>query len=60
MANIHRPPLRFLIVSRPEAHLCEAFEEPDLANIAQWQLSPYGDLKAEADVSEQVFQNIQL
>jgi len=51
MVKTHRIPLRFLIVSRPEAHLCEAFEEPDLANIAQI-LSLYGDLKAMNDVAK--------
>ena len=50
MIKTHHLPLRFLIVSRPEAHLCEAFEEPDLANITQ-KLSLYGDLKAREDVS---------
>ena len=28
MLSTHHLPLRFLIVSRPEAHLCEAFEGP--------------------------------
>ena len=50
MVNTHHLPLRFLIVSRPEAHLCEAFEEPDLAKIAT-SLSLYGDFQARADVS---------
>jgi len=50
MVNTHHLPLRFLIVSRPEAHLWEAFGEPHLANIAR-KLSLYGDLKAKADVS---------
>ena len=50
MVNFHHLPLRFLIVSRPEAHLCEAFEEPHLADIAQ-TISLYGDLKAKDDVS---------
>jgi len=50
MVNTHHLPLRFLIVSRPESHLCEAFEEPDLANISG-KLSLYGDLKAWDDVS---------
>ena len=27
-------PFRFLVVSRPESHLCEAFEEPSQADIA--------------------------
>jgi len=45
-----RLPLRFLIMSRPESHLCEAFEGPALANIAK-TLSLYGDFRAHADVS---------
>ena len=35
MVNIHHVPLRFLIVSRPEVHLCEAFEKRDLANTVE-------------------------
>jgi len=50
MVNTHHLPLRFLIVSRPESHLCEAFEEPELDDIAK-TLSLYGDLKAKDDVS---------
>jgi len=49
MVNTHLP-LRFLIVSRPEAHLCEEFDEPHLIDIAE-TLSLYGDLKARDDVS---------
>ena len=49
MVNTHHPPLRFLIVSRPESHLCEAFEEPVLANISE-RLSLYGDFQARDDV----------
>ena len=50
MINTYHLPLRFLIVSRPEAHLCEAFEEPDLANMTG-SLSLYGDSEAFGDVS---------
>ena len=50
MINTHRLPLRFLIVSRPEAHICEAFEEPGLENITK-SLSLYGDFQARDDVS---------
>ena len=50
MVNTHHLPLRFLIVSRPEAHLCEEFEEPYLDDIAE-TLSLYGDSKARDDVS---------
>ena len=50
MIHAHRLPLRFLIVSRPESHLCDAFEKPVLANIAN-TLSLYGNLLAHADVS---------
>jgi len=50
MVTAHHLPLRFLIVSRPEAHLCEAFEEQDLANIAE-MLSLYGDSEGSGDVS---------
>jgi len=50
MLNTQHLPLRFLIVSRPESHLCEAFEEPDLADIAE-RLSLYGDFQAWVDVS---------
>ena len=50
MVGAHRLPLRFLIVSRPEAHLCEAFDESDLASIVE-SLSLYGDFQAKDDVS---------
>ena len=50
MVNTQHLPLRFLIVSRPEAHLCEAFEEPHLADITE-HLSLYGDFQAIGDVS---------
>jgi len=46
----HHLPLRFLIVSRPESHLEEAFEERDLANITKI-VSLYGDYRASRDVS---------
>jgi len=48
--HTHHLPLRFLIVSRPESHLCEAFEEPSLARISQ-TLSLYGNFQVSADVS---------
>ena len=51
MVKTHNIPLRFLIVSRPEAHICEAFEEPNLVDIAG-RLSVYGGLQAEADVAK--------
>jgi len=50
MVHTHHLPLRFLIVSRPESHLQEAFEDGELANIAQ-VLSLYGDHGATRDVS---------
>ena len=50
MVNTHRLPLRFLIASRPESHLCEAFEEPNLANIVE-RRSLYGDSDAWDDVA---------
>jgi len=50
MINAQHLPLRFLIVSRPKAHLCEAFDEPDLADLAE-ELSLFGDLRAWHDVS---------
>ena len=50
LLNTHYLPFRFLIVSRPEAHLREAFEDPDLADVTE-ELSLYGDSEAEADVS---------
>ena len=50
IVNTHHLPLRFLIVSRPESYLCEAFEEPDMANITH-ELCLYGDSEARADVS---------
>ena len=50
MIHKHRLPLRFLIVSRPESHLLEAFEEPSLASLTEI-LSLYGDFQAWADVS---------
>jgi len=50
MVHMDHLPLRFLIVSRPESHLLEAFEDGELANIAQ-VLSLYGDHGASSDVS---------
>jgi len=50
MVHTHHLPLRFLIVSRPESHLLEAFEDGELANIAK-VLSLYGDHRADGDVS---------
>ena len=50
MINIQHLALRFLIVSRPESHLCEAFEEPALANVTE-MLSLYGDFGAPDDIS---------
>ena len=47
--HIHRLPLRFLIVSRPESHLYEAFEGPSLAGLTQ-TLSLYDDFRAYNDV----------
>jgi len=49
MVNTHHPPLRFLIVSRPESHICDAFEGSELANISE-RLSLYGDFQAHSDV----------
>ena len=46
----YRLPLRFLIVSRPESHLCEAFAEPALATITE-ELSIYGDFQSYDDVA---------
>ena len=51
MVNTHELPLRFLIASRPEAHLCEAFEEPSLARITNI-VPVYGDIRAHEDVSK--------
>jgi len=48
--HTYRLPLRFLIVSRPEAHLLEALEESSLASITQ-TMSLYGDFKSHDDVS---------
>jgi len=45
-----RLPLRFPIVSCPESHICEAFEEPFLASITQMS-SLYGDFQSHDDVS---------
>jgi len=45
----HRLPLRFLIVSRPESHLCEAFEESSMASITE-TISVYGDFRARSDI----------
>jgi len=49
MVHTHHLPLRFLIVSRPESHIREAFEELDLAAITR-VLSLYGDYQALSDV----------
>jgi len=51
MVNTHDPPLRFLIASRPESHLCEAFEELALAKITTI-VPVYGDIRAHEDVSK--------
>ena len=48
--NTHHLPLRSLIASRPESHLCEAFEEPALAKITD-VVPVYGDIRAHEDVS---------
>jgi len=53
MVNTHHPPLRFLIVSRPESHLCEAFEEPALAKISG-TFPHYGDCDAQLDAQRDV------
>ena len=50
MVHMEHLPLRFLIVSRPESHLEEAFQERDLANITK-VVSLYGDYRASRDVS---------
>ena len=50
MISTHHLPLRFVIVSRPESHLCDAFEEPPLVTITE-NLSLYDDFGARADVS---------
>ena len=50
MVRTHHLPLHFLIVSRPESHLMEAFEEQDLASITK-DLSLYGEYGAPSDVS---------
>ena len=50
MVHTHRLPLRFLIVSRPESHLAEAFEELDLARITKVE-SLYGDYRDSSDVA---------
>jgi len=50
LVHTHDLPLRFLIVSRPEFHLREAFEELNQANIANI-LSLYGDYQASNDIS---------
>ena len=50
MIRKHHLPLRFLVVSRSESHLCEAFEEPALSNITN-VVSLYGDFGAREDVS---------
>jgi len=49
MVKTHHLPLRFVIVSRPEPHLCDAFEEPSMATITEI-LSLYADFRARADV----------
>jgi len=46
----HRLPLRFLIVSRTEFYLCEAFEEPSMAGITEI-LDLHGDVLARVDIS---------
>ena len=47
--HTHRLPLRFLVVSRHESHLREAFEEPTLASIMR-EVSLYGNVRARTDV----------
>jgi len=51
MIHTHHLPLRFLIVSRPEPHIREAFEELDLATMTQ-VLSLYRDYQAPSDVDK--------
>ena len=51
IVNTHYLLLCFPIVSHPEAHLCEAFEEPDLAKMVE-SLSLYGSFQARSDVSK--------
>ena len=50
MVKTHHLPLRFVIVSRPESHLCDAFDEPPMATITEI-LSLFDDFRARADVS---------
>ena len=50
LVGTHRVPLRFVIVSRPESHLCDAFEEPSMATNTEI-LSLYDDFGARVDVS---------
>ena len=50
MVKTHHLPLRFVIVSRPESHLYDAFEEPSMAIITK-SLSLYDDFWARVDVS---------
>ena len=50
MVNTQHLPLRFLIISRPESHLMEAFQERGLKDITK-VLSLYGDYGASGDVS---------
>ena len=45
----HRLPLRFLIMSRPESHIRETFDDPVMSNVTK-VLSIYGDFGAHHDV----------
>lgn len=46
----HRTLLRFLVVSRPEAWIKDAFDDPRLANLTK-SVSFYGDHQAHADIA---------
>ena len=50
LVDKHRLPLRFLIISRPEPHIRETFDEPVMSNVTK-VLSLYGDFGPHGDVS---------
>ena len=49
LLSIHRLPLRFLILSRPESHIQEAFDKPSMAELTK-KMSFYGGDSACDDV----------
>ena len=50
LVSVNCVPLRFLIVSRPEAHITDAFDEESLSDVTE-RISIYGDHRAHNDIA---------